>query len=109
MDHQFIAKILRTKIIPLLRKRGYPNAAIIYLEKMWNFKLGYENKGDKYPDAIICSRYVPYEYFKGNPYEDEMILIEIGNYTPSKWPFYSVIHIGFKNEVTGYFKIRIRF
>lgn len=105
-EHQTIAKILRTKIIPLLRKRGYPNAAIIYLQKIWDYKLGYkdEDKNKLHPDAMICSRYVPYEYLNGNPYEDEMILIEIGNYTPSKWPFYSVIHIGFNYKVTSIFK-----
>lgn len=104
-EHQAIEKILRTKVIPILRRRGYPHAAIIFYEKMFEVKLGYSGKkGSQNPDAIIFQRFVPYEEYNGIAPQNEMILIEIGKYEPSKWPLHSVIHIGFRREITKIFK-----
>jgi hypothetical protein len=100
-EHGRITRLLRREIIPLLRQRGFPFAAILLNEKQMSFKLGYKNgkeKGGLVPDAIICERYIPFEELEGKVTK-EMIIVEIGDYVPDKWVDHAVIHIGFNKRV----------
>lgn len=100
LEHQEVLRLIRTKVMPILYKRGFPYAGILTFETPWAYKLHYskiKEKGNEYPDSIICSRYIPQEI---NTPQDigKFVIIEIGNYNPSKWPNYPVLHIDKKSR-----------
>jgi len=87
--HEHIIDLVRSDVVELLRSNGFEEILIGGDETIFSILSGQLwTKGKrKYPDLFLLHA--------GNG-----VCIEVGNYNPSKWFEFPVVHIGFNGIVT---------
>lgn len=102
-EHEAIQKkILNGYVQDGLWKMGYKDAAVIGNEMslLHILGIGKRLKNTLMADGAIVEKHNSIDISKGDLSWGEIVLIEVGNYTPSKWPGFPVVHIGIDKVVT---------
>ena len=108
--HERLVDLVRFKLIPRLRELGYPYVGGWADDSTMAMTLGLPTpqRGGQAPDLIITPapdiRVWPvFADWAPSPeeYDTLPLLVEVGNFCPSKWPEYlPVMHVGFNLRVS---------
>ena len=90
--HEYLVDLVRFDVANELRISGYPDLMLSADETMTALLSGQyrhemKNIPKRYPDVFFLTN-------------SGSVCVEIGDYIPSKWPEFPVIHIGFNGVVT---------